>query len=331
MADTADALYRDALAACEQGRIEDGVAILEKARVLAPDQPRIHGLLGQALIHLGRNDEALASFDRALALGSPSAGLHGSRADALVALNRREEAVQGYDRALALKPNSVERLVQSRRRAARSRPPRARPPTAFRAPLRSRPTSRRRTTITAMRWPRSSVMSRRSQASIARSRSSRTMPTPTTIAPTRLTSSAGVPTRWRRSTVRSRSRLTHRAALVTRADHPAQARPRRGRARELRPGACRSAPDDTEALTVRADALIDLERFDEAISACDRVIALDPKGVAAKWNKSLLCLGLGRFKEGWGLYEHRWQGQKGLVPRPYHQPRWNGGAWTDRC
>ena len=106
MAD-ADALYRDALAACEQGRIEDGVAILHKARAVAPDQPRIHGLLGKALIHLGRNDEALASFDRALALGSPTAGLHGSRADALVALNRREEAVESYDRALALKPDSV--------------------------------------------------------------------------------------------------------------------------------------------------------------------------------------------------------------------------------
>ena len=60
MADSADALYSEALSACEQGRIEDGVAILNRARVLAPDQARIHGLLGKALVHLGRNEDALA-------------------------------------------------------------------------------------------------------------------------------------------------------------------------------------------------------------------------------------------------------------------------------
>ena len=150
MAD-ADALYRDALAACEQGRFEDGVAILHKARAVAPDQPRIHGLLGKALIHLGRNDEALASFDRALALGSPTAGLHGSRADALVALNRREEAVESYDRALALKPDwSTTGAIAAP--CCRTSAATGTPLKAFSAPLRSRPTSRRRTTISAMRW-----------------------------------------------------------------------------------------------------------------------------------------------------------------------------------
>ena len=123
MAADADALYRDALSACEQGRIEDGVAILRQgARARIRTQARIHKLLGMALAHLGRNEEALASFDRALALGPATAGLHGSRADALVALGRLDEAVQSYDRALALDPDSVERLVQSRRRPARSRP-----------------------------------------------------------------------------------------------------------------------------------------------------------------------------------------------------------------
>lgn len=108
MADAADLLYSDALAACEQGRIEDGVAILRRALVLAPDQARIHGLLGRALAHLERNDEALACFDRALAIGPATAGLLGSRADVLVALARRDEAIESYDRALALKPDSVD-------------------------------------------------------------------------------------------------------------------------------------------------------------------------------------------------------------------------------
>ena len=85
------------------------------------------------------------------------------------------------------------------------------------------------------------------------------------------------------------------------------------------------AADDVDALVVRGDILIDLERFEEAIEALDRVIAFKPDAVKSKWNKSLLCLGLGRFTAGWELYEHRWAGAKGLVPRGYLQPRWNGG------
>ena len=108
MADAADALYRDALAACEQGRIEDGIDLLHKAVSIDPGQSRIHALMGQALSCLGRNEEALASFDRAIALGSERANLFGSRADVLVALGRRAEAVESYDRALALSPDSVE-------------------------------------------------------------------------------------------------------------------------------------------------------------------------------------------------------------------------------
>jgi tetratricopeptide (TPR) repeat protein len=101
MADTADALYRDALAACEQGRVDDAVPILRRAAALDPGQARIHALMGQAFFHLGRNEEALLSFDRAIALGSATANVFGSRADALVALGRPDEAVASYDRALA--------------------------------------------------------------------------------------------------------------------------------------------------------------------------------------------------------------------------------------
>jgi hypothetical protein len=82
--------------------------------------------------------------------------------------------------------------------------------------------------------------------------------------------------------------------------------------------------DDPDAWIVRGDILVDLERFEQAAASFDRVIALDPAAAAAKWNKSFICLGLGRLSEGWDLYEHRWAGAKGLVPRAYRQPRWNG-------
>src|SRR5262249_12475486 len=82
--------------------------------------------------------------------------------------------------------------------------------------------------------------------------------------------------------------------------------------------------EDVDALTVYSDVLIDLERFDDAMAVLDRLIALQSDAVGAMWNKSLICLGRGRFREGWPLYEHRWAAAKGLVPRPYPQPRWNG-------
>ena len=84
-------------------------------------------------------------------------------------------------------------------------------------------------------------------------------------------------------------------------------------------------PDDGQALNVRADVLIDLEKFDAALAALDTLILRDPAAAGPKWNKSLICLGLGRFTEGWSLYEHRWAGAQGLVPRGYPQPRWHGG------
>jgi predicted O-linked N-acetylglucosamine transferase (SPINDLY family) len=104
----ADGLYTQALAACEAGRIEDGIALVRRAIALAPEQLRLHRLLGMALSRLGRNEDALQSIDRAVALDPARADLYGSRADVLVALGRLDAAVESYDRALALAPDSVE-------------------------------------------------------------------------------------------------------------------------------------------------------------------------------------------------------------------------------
>jgi predicted O-linked N-acetylglucosamine transferase (SPINDLY family) len=108
MADAADTLYRNALAACEQGRVDEGIGLLRQALADAPDDARIHRLLGMALTRVGRHQEALASLERAIALGRATADLHGLQADVLVALGRLDEAVASYDRALALAPGSVD-------------------------------------------------------------------------------------------------------------------------------------------------------------------------------------------------------------------------------
>src|SRR5262245_3258656 len=102
---SADALYREARARCQQGQIAEGIDLVRRALTLDAKQARFHTLLGMALSNTGHHAEALASFDRAIALGAADA--HGSRADALVALGRLADAVEGFDRALAHDPASV--------------------------------------------------------------------------------------------------------------------------------------------------------------------------------------------------------------------------------
>jgi hypothetical protein len=82
--------------------------------------------------------------------------------------------------------------------------------------------------------------------------------------------------------------------------------------------------DDHDALVARGDALVDLDRFEEAVATFDRLISLDPSEAGPKWNKSFICLGLGRLAEGWELYDCRWAAGKGSEPRSYTQPRWSG-------
>jgi protein O-GlcNAc transferase len=103
----ADRIYREALAAFQQGRMEEGIALVRNGIAGHPDEARFHKLLGAGLGQLGRNEEALATLDRAAAL-APTADIFGNRADILATLGRTAEALQSYDRAVTLDPNSVD-------------------------------------------------------------------------------------------------------------------------------------------------------------------------------------------------------------------------------
>jgi protein O-GlcNAc transferase len=106
--DQADELHRLALAACQEGRLADGIAHARQALARDAGRARTHLLLGMALARSGALDEALASFDRAIGIAPDLASAHANRGDALVALGREAEAVTSYDRALALNPGEVE-------------------------------------------------------------------------------------------------------------------------------------------------------------------------------------------------------------------------------
>jgi tetratricopeptide (TPR) repeat protein len=317
---TADALYREARARCQQGELVAGIDLAQRAIALAPDHARAHTLLGMALAGAGRHAEALNSLDRAIALGAADA--HGSRADALVALGRLAEAVDSFDRALARDPASVADWCN--RGAALIDLGRA--SEAAESLARALALAPDFAEAHYNHGNALAQLERHAEAIASYKRALAIKPGYVDA----LNNCANALDRLGRL---QEALESVDAALARASDHIGALVTRGVLLRKLRRSAealasCERAlalkPDNADALTVRADLLIDLERFDEAIATLDRAVALMPDDVAAKWNKSIVCLGLGRLPEGWPLYEHRWAGAKGLVPRAYSQPRWNG-------
>lgn len=103
----AQALYHLAVIGCQQGRLEEGVALVGRSLAREARQPRARNLLGMALGRLGRGEEALAHFDAAIDLQPGFADAHGNRAGVLMELGRLAEAVAGFERAVALAPDSA--------------------------------------------------------------------------------------------------------------------------------------------------------------------------------------------------------------------------------
>jgi len=65
--------------------------------------------------------------------------------------------------------------------------------------------------------------------------------------------------------------------------------------------------------------------IEEALAACDAVLAAAPDNAEAHWNRALLLLLRGDYQAGWKEYEWRWQKRNFTSPRrDFQQPRWNG-------
>lgn len=90
--------------------------------------------------------------------------------------------------------------------------------------------------------------------------------------------------------------------------------------------ALRLRPDYPAAFNNLGNALKDLGMLEGAIAAYDQAIRL---GGSAdhRHNKALAVLAAGRLREGWALYEERWDShQLRSGVRAFAKPRWNGEA-----
>src|SRR5256885_1663135 len=95
--ENADALYYVAVISLQEDQLDNGVKLAQRAVLFAPQQARIHNVLGQGLHRLGRHSEALASFERAIDLKPDFADAHGNRANLLAELGRPGEALIAFD------------------------------------------------------------------------------------------------------------------------------------------------------------------------------------------------------------------------------------------
>lgn len=104
--DDADALHLLGVLRHRDGRVADGLALIERALAARPNEAPVHCNRGAALRDLGRHDEALAACDRALALDPRHAISAANRVAVLLDLGRPADALAASEYALALAPDT---------------------------------------------------------------------------------------------------------------------------------------------------------------------------------------------------------------------------------
>lgn len=72
-----------------------------------------------------------------------------------------------------------------------------------------------------------------------------------------------------------------------------------------------------------AVALREAKRFEESLTHLNALVELDPDNAAYQWDRGLVHLYLGNFKQGWIDYEARWR-TGDLTLKDFHCPKWSG-------
>ena len=318
-----DSLHLLGLIAYQRKNLHDAVELIGKAIAVNSTCAPAYSNLSAALQELDRPEEAVASCDRAIELKPDYAEAYYNRGVSLQALSRLEKAVDSYDRAIELKPdyaeayynrgislqtlNRLEKAVASYDRVIELKPDHA---NAF-----------------YYRGVALQELNRPEEAAASYDRAVKLKPDhPETYY------NRGV-------SLETSNRLEEAVASYDRAielkSDYADAYCKRGfaldklsrldeavasyeRAIELK-------PDYVEAHVNLGKVLYKLTRAEKAVVSYDRAIELKPDCVAAYSNKALALLLMGKFEQGWELFEWRWKGGAFMSPnRDFPQPLWLG-------
>ena len=274
--------------ALQTRRTERAIELFERAIALKPDFAAAYIDRGNALSDLKRFADALASYDKAIALKPDFAMAHNNRGNALLNLMRPAEALASYDKAIALEPDFA--MAHNNRGNA----------------------------LLDLKRPADALAS--CDQAIA------------------LQPDFAIAHSSRGNALRKLGRpadalASHDQAIALEPDF-AMAHNNRGNAllKLARPvealASCDQAialsPDLAIAYYNRGNALQDLKRPADALASYDKAIALKPDFAEAYWNQSLCLLLLGRFEQGWRLYEWRKRHNEPVATRSFAQPLWLG-------
>jgi Flp pilus assembly protein TadD len=87
---------------------DEALQLLQQAKLLAPDDPRVAAELGKALLSANRPQDALSEFGRSLALDPRNPQAFNNRGVALETLHQDAAARADFERALKLDPCSFD-------------------------------------------------------------------------------------------------------------------------------------------------------------------------------------------------------------------------------
>jgi tetratricopeptide (TPR) repeat protein len=82
-------------------------------------------------------------------------------------------------------------------------------------------------------------------------------------------------------------------------------------------------PEHAEAFSCWGVACLHQGLPEEAIRKFERAIEIEPEHGDYRLNRALTWLSMGDYERGWPEYEWRWKLKKAM-PRPLHQPSWDG-------
>lgn len=327
------------------GKPEDGLASLDRALALKPDNATYAADKADLLSTMGRLAEAVPYYDRALAQKPDSADDWCNRGAALLDLGRNDEAIASFDRAVALRPdfafahfNRGKALLATKQHDASI--------AAFAAGLAHDPTN-------------ADALAGKAQAH--------------TMAGLALQTQERFEEAL--SHFRETAKLQpHNADAHMHVGNALYDLLRHEEAATVHAHALSLAPDNAMAHYNMANAQHQLRRYRESLVHYRKAMGLDPNfpkaanvhlNVASSlralgddaasekeldlaltlrpnwsevlWDKALLYLNQGRFREGWALHGHRFSALNRTVPRTYPHPEWNGAfvdgtllAWAEQ-
>jgi tetratricopeptide (TPR) repeat protein len=319
----ASALHMFGVVALQTGRSERAVKMIGKAIALDPNNADAFNNLGLALQDQRRSTEAVAAYDRAVAINPDDADVYSNRGLALEALRRFTDALASYDKAIALRSNFPE-AHNNRGNVLRSlnRPDEAL--SAYAGAMALRPD------FAAAHYNNGNVLRdlRRGAEALA------SYDKAIALRPDYADAYCN------RGVVLQELRRSEEA--IASCDRAIASRPDLGVAHHSRGNALRALGRYDEALASldlaialmpghaslhndRGVVLHGLRRFEEALASYGKATLLQPDYAEVWVTWAISLLQIGRFAEGWRLYEWRKKlPEAGAVYRSFRQPLWSG-------